>query len=94
MPRILEKSCSRCPGPAELSIVSVLSSIGHSPRRQATAGSVAFCSACFEQLLSSQCWGTEELRASVNNALTQLKLEMTESAAQSDRSAESGTRRK
>ena len=90
MPRILEKSCSCCARAAELSIVFVLSSFGHRPRLQATGSSVAFCAACFEQLVSGQCWGTDELRVSVNNALTQLKLELRQSALQSERTAAAG----
>jgi hypothetical protein len=66
----MHKLCSNCSQMAAYSFMSVVSTIGFSPRLQKCTLVVLFCDDCLRELCECLC--TEDLRKAVNNAYTAL----------------------
>ncbi len=72
----MEKICSNCAGAVQYSIVVMISTVGVSPRVQQSSPAVLFCEHCFCELSDRLC--SDELRASVNGALTTVNQRLSE----------------
>ena len=68
----MNKVCACCLNPAEYSVVSIVSSVGITPRVQKCSDVVLFCASCLRKFFEGKQSGTERLRKAVNRAYTRL----------------------
>lgn len=66
----MHKLCSNCSGPAQFSIIAIISSVGVRGRVQKSSAAVLFCDDCLREL--SVCLPSDAFCDAVNNAYTTL----------------------
>lgn len=66
----MQKVCRNCSGPAQFSIIAIVSSIGVSGRMQKSSRAVLFCDDCLRELCV--CLPSDAFCDAVNNAYTTL----------------------
>ena len=82
----MQKSCSNCLRPAQLSLVAIVSSVGVSKRVQKSSPAVLFCNDCLQELCEQLC--SNALCEAVNRALTRLNELLRERSTAKDRITE------
>jgi hypothetical protein len=66
----MQKLCSNCSGPAQFSVIGVISTVGISGRLQQSSAAVLFCDDCLHELCVCLC--SDAFSNAVNNAYTTL----------------------
>ena len=72
----MQKLCSNCSGPAQFSVIAVISTIGVSGRLQQSSTAVLFCNDCLRELCGRL--GSDAFSNAVNNAYTTLDARLRE----------------
>lgn len=89
----MQKLCNNCLEAAEVSIVTVISSVGVSRRIQETSAAVLFCGPCLREMVGRS--GPNPFENRVNTALTRVEERLRQRSESSNgRAGDSGPLRK